>query len=403
MNDKWLVGALMVLSLAYQVFLNRLSVRSAKNSIPDNVKDIYDEVTYQKWQRYHREKNRNDLFMTLISFALQAVMMFAGVYAAAVAHVENVYAQTLIVVSLLMVADTVICLPFAWTDTMKIEQRYGFNKATAKTFAADQVKNLIISLLMMNGLMCLLALIHRAMGDWMLVLFTAALALVMLCMTFLAPVFNRIFNKFTPLEDGALKTKLTALLESHGYHVKSIEVMDASRRTTKSNAYFTGFGKMKTIVLYDTLLSSMDEDEICAVFSHEMGHGLHRDTLKMNGLNLLNFAMLAVLLWLAVRTPGVHIAFGFAGVNYGFAFVLLSMALGVFQSLTQLCLCAYSRRAEYRADRQAVAEGYAEPLTRALRKLQKDNFGDPAPSPLLVALTYTHPPLSERLKAIEGE
>ena len=121
---------------------------------------------------------------------------------------------------------------------------------------------------------------HKSLGDWMIVVFTAVMTLLVLGISFLSPILTKIFNKFTPLEDGELKDKLTALLEKHGYKVRAIQVMDASRRSTKSNAYFTGFGKMKTIVLYDTLIEQMTTDEICAVFAHEMGHGLHKDTLK---------------------------------------------------------------------------------------------------------------------------
>ena len=198
-----------------------------------------------------------------------------------------------------------------------------------------------------------------------------------------------------------LKDKLTRLLVKHGYHVKAIEVMDASRRTTKSNAYFTGFGKMKTIVLYDNLLNAMTPDEICAVFAHELGHGLHKDVLKQQIMNLGNLLLMAIAVWLTVREPAMHEAFGFAEVNYGFAFVLLGGLLGLIQPLTGMAMNAYSRHAEYRADAQAVKEGYGEALIGGLKQLAKENFSNLAPSKALVVLEYSHPPLSERIAAIE--
>jgi STE24 endopeptidase len=179
--------------------------------------------------------------------------------------------------------------------------------------------------------------------------------------------------------------------------------MDASRRTTKLNAYFTGFGKMKTIVLYDNLVNQMSPDEICAVFAHELGHGLNKDVLKQQIMNMGNLLLMGCVVWLAVRDPQIHAAFGFETVNYGFAYILLSVGLGLVQPLYGLLMSAYSRFAEYRADRQAVKEGYGDALVTGLKKLAKENFADLAPSPLLVALEYSHPPLSARIEAIEKE
>ena len=178
--------------------------------------------------------------------------------------------------------------------------------------------------------------------------------------------------------------------------------MDASRRTTKSNAYFTGFGKMKTIVLYDNLVKSMTTDEICAVFAHEMGHGLHKDTLKNQILTFVQMAILSVLAWLTLRSEELFTQFGFSTVNYGFAIILIvSAEFALISPLFGLLVNLHSRRAEYRADRQAVKEGYADALVSALKKLARENFSDLAPSPIIVKLEYSHPTLSQRIAAIK--
>ena len=252
--------------------------------------------------------------------------------------------------------------------------------------------------------MGLLAWLHLSLGDWVVVLFTGAVFALTLGISFLyGPVFSRLGNHFTPLEDGELKDKLMALLTKHGYQVKAIEVMDSSRRTTKLNAYFTGFGKLKSIVLFDNLVNAMETDEIVAVFAHELGHGLNKDVLKQQIMNLGNLFLMAVAVWLTVRTPAMHEAFGFTAVNYGFAFVLLGGLLGLIQPLTGMGMNAYSRHAEYRADAQAVKEGYGEALVGGLKKLAKENFSHLAPSKLLVVLEYSHPPLAERIAAIEKQ
>jgi STE24 endopeptidase len=287
---------------------------------------------------------------------------------------------------------------------MVIEQKYGFNRSTVKTFVIDQVRGFIIEIVLGVILMGLLAWLHISMGDWVILLFTGVVFALTLGISFLyGPVFSRLGNKFVPLEEGELRQKLEALLTKHGYQVKAIEVMDASRRTTKSNAYFTGFGKMKSIVLYDNLVTSMTPDEICAVFAHELGHGLNKDVLKQQIMNLGNILLMAVAVWLTVRTPAMHQAFGFAKVNYGFAFILLTALLELIQPLTGMAMNAYSRYAEYRADQQAVKEGYGEALIGGLKKLARENFSNLAPSPALVVLEYSHPPLAQRIEAIEGK
>ena len=161
---------------------------------------------------------------------------------------------------------------------------------------------------------------------------------------------------------------------------------------------------MKTIVLYDTLVESMTPEEICAVFSHELGHGLHKDTLKNQILSFGQMIILGVLAWLTLRTPEIFTAFGFTGVNYGFAVILImSIEFALFAPLYGLLVNWLSRKAEYRADAQAVAEGYGKELVSGLKKLARKNYADLAPSPLLIKLEYSHPPLSRRIDAIEKQ
>jgi STE24 endopeptidase len=285
---------------------------------------------------------------------------------------------------------------------MVIEQKYGFNRSTVKTFVIDQVRSFLIEVVLNMVLVGLLALIHRAMGDWVVVLFAGAVFALTQAISFLyGPVFSRLGNKFVPLEEGELKDKLLALLNKHGYQVKAIEVMDASRRTTKLNAYFTGFGKLKTIVLYDNLVNAMTTEEICAVFAHELGHGLHKDVLKQQIMNFGNLLLMAVVVWLSVRDPQLHAAFGFGEINYGFAYVLAGIGLSLTQPLSSMAMNAYSRFAEFRADRQAVQEGYGDAMVTSLKKLAKENFAHLAPSPINVVLEYSHPPLSQRIANVE--
>ena len=396
--------AIVILSVVflYHMLLRLIEYRSARNPIPLNVLDVYDLDTYKKWRAYHGEKCRLGAFSALAGFIVELVLILPNLYAAFARLFPDTPFLQMLAVILLSAVGALADLPFEYYDTMGIEEKYGFNRSTKKTFWLDQLKGLLISLVLMAAIGSLLLGAHTWLGDWLIVVFAGAMTLLTLGISFLYPFFSRIFNKFTPLEDGELKNKLTALLEKHGFKVRAIQVMDASRRSTKSNAYFSGFGKMKTIVLYDTMVQAMTTDEICAVFAHEMGHGLHKDTLKNQLLSFVQMLFLGVLAWLTLRTPEIFLSFGFPGVNYGFAlFLIMSVEFALIAPLFGLLVNGISRRAEYRADAQAVEEGYGEALISALKKLTRENFGELAPSPLLVKLEYSHPTLSQRITAIE--
>ena len=402
MNIKIIILTVLTIIYLYEMTIHVIGMRSVNNPVPDNVADVYDPDTYRKWKQYHGEKTRLALTTTTVSWIISMLLMAFNVYAAFAGLFPKTLFMQMLAVMILSALTDLLLIPFSWYDTMHIEEKYGFNRSSSKTFRADQLKSFLISLILMAAVGGLLIWIHQALGDWMIAVFAGVMMLIVLLIVFLFPVFSRIFNKFTPLEDGELKNRLTGLLEKHGYHVRGIQVMDASRRTTKSNAYFTGFGKMKTIVLYDTLLNRMTPDEICAVFAHELGHGLHRDTLRNQCMTFLQMLIIGVLAWLTLRSAEIYPPFGFDGVNYGFAVILImSVEFALIAPLFSLLVNRFSRKAEYRADGQAVKEGYGEALIEGLKKLSKDNLADLSPSPLLVRLTYSHPTLSQRITAIE--
>lgn len=399
---KLLVLLFLTLGAAYRLALNIVQYRSAGNPIPENVADVYDAETYATWRRYSAENCRLSILSTVLSFLFSLVLLCTNAYAAFVSLFgAHIFMQMLAVVLLDCAVSTVISVGINYYKTMVIEEKYGFNRSSIKTFVFDQIRALLLEVCLSLFLVWLLFFLHTNLGDGMIVLFAIVVFCFTLVISFLYPIFSRIGNKFVPLEDGELKDSLMNLLTKHGYQVKAIEVMDASRRTTKLNAYFTGFGKLKTIVLYDNLVNAMTPEEICAVFSHELGHGLHKDVLKMQIMNFGNLLLMAVVVWLAVRDPQLHAAFGFETLNYGFGYVLAGIGLGLVQPLSSMVINAYSRRAEFRADRQAVQEGYGDAMVTALKKLAKENFAHLAPSPINVVLEYSHPPLSQRIAKVE--
>ena len=404
MNFKIIAIVILLLVFFYELLLKAIHWRSAENPIPENVSDVYDRESYQKWRAYHKEKCALSLFQGVVSFAISLLLILPNVYAAFAKLFPSALFLQMFAVLLLSEIASLALIPFAYYDTMGIEEKYGFNRSTKKTFWLDQLKSFLIDLVLTVAIGSVLMGLHLALGNWLILAFAVVMTLLFLMISFLYPIFSKVFNKFDPLPEGELKDKLTGLLEKYGYRVRAIQIMDASRRSTKSNAYFTGIGKMKTIVLYDTLVQTMTPDEICAVFAHEMGHGLHKDTLKNQILSFLQMLVLGTLAFLTLQSADIFVPFGFDAVNYGFALILImSVEFSLIAPLFGLLANWLSRRAEYRADTQAVQEGYGAALVSALKKLAKENFSDLSPSPVLVKLEYSHPPLSQRIAAIEKQ
>lgn len=405
MNFKIIGLILIAIGFIYDIFLEIVSYLSKNNPIPENVANIYDAETYNKWLAYHKETSMLSIISKSVSLLIYMLMIGLDIYPKiAAAAGGNVYLSAIAVLLICTVIDSVPDGIFAYIGTMKIEQKYGFNKTTMKTFISDRIKSLLISAVMLSGIISAFIAIYSTIGDWLLLIFSVIMVVFLFFIMFLYPYLSRINNKFTPLEDGELRSKLTALLEKNGYRVRDIQVMDASRRTTRSNAYFSGYGKTKTIVLFDTLIESSTPDEIVAIFAHELGHGLHKDIVKNSFISIMQIVVLVILAWLTVKTSAIYPDFGFDRLNYGFALILvLTAEFPIIAPLFMLASSAVSRRAEYRADAHAVKEGYGEALIAALKKLAKDNLSDLSPSGIEVLLTYSHPPMSSRIEAIERE
>ena len=401
MELKIIVLIVVFLSALYSVALNIIRYRSTKNPTPESVQDVYDAETYAKWKKYSAEHCRVDMISTAVSTLVSLLLLVTNAYSAfASLFPSSIHLQLLAVILLDVAVSVIVGVGFSYVKTMVIEEKYGFNRSTLKTFILDQIRGVIVALLISVGLAELMTLL--TINGALIVVFGIAFFAISMLTSILYPYLSRIGNKFTPLEDGELKTRLLEMLSKHGYQIKAIEVMDASRRTTKLNAYIAGLGKTKTIVLYDNMLERMTTDEICAIFAHEMGHGLHKDVLKGQLMSVGYIALISAVVYFTVCEPRFYTQFGFEQVNFGFAYLLTGIGLGIVQPLTSLIMNARSRAAEYAADRQAVIEGYGEPMISAFKKLAKDNFANLSPSKINVVLEYSHPPISDRVVAVKA-
>lgn len=401
MTLKLIVIIMVIIRYLYSIVLDVIKYRSSNNPIPDTVSDIYDQETYLKWRKYSAEHCRLNMISSIISCMITLALFITNAYAlfSSLFPSNNIHLQLIAIILVETIVDLVVGTVFSYVRTMVIEQKYGFNRSSIKTFIFDVIRSTILGFLLSLGLSELMTLFM--FGDWIIIVFATVIFATTMLISFLYPYLSRIGNKFTPLEDGELKNMLMELLSKHGYKIKSIEVMDASRRTTKLNAYIAGIGKTKTIVLYDNLIERMTVDEICAIFAHELGHGLHKDVLKSQFLSICNIAIMSAIVLLTVNNVELYTQFGFNSINFGFAYILASVGIGVVEPFIGILINARSRSAEYAADRQAVMEGYGEHMITAFKKLAKDNFANLSPSKINVILEYSHPPIHSRVEAVE--
>ena len=399
---KFVILGVMVFNLGYDLVMRVLSVRQKKKPLPENVRDIYDEKEYSRWREYSAERSRAGLVSTLADFVLGLVLFGTDILSAVYnALPGGAYGKSILLMFVYALFLTVWSIPYEYYVTMKIEGKYGFNKTTVKTFVTDTVSNFIINFLVNIALMCFAMFMYDLMG----MVFFAALflfaAVFMVAVNMLSMTFMRVFNKFTPLPDGSLRDTLVKMFRDAGYELTDIRVMDASRRTTKVNAFCTGLGRFKKIALYDNLVENYTEDEIAAVFAHELGHFRHRDTAKMTLYNVLRMAALTALIAMFAAVPQFSTDYGFADVNFAFAVIALSgVLLAPVMTILGIPSSILGRRYEYRADRMAAELGYGEAMVSVLKKLTRDNFSELNPHPVIVALEHSHPTVGQRIDAI---
>ena len=399
---KYAFLALVGLEYVWSVICYLLAARQRKKPLPDCVKGIYDEEQYARWVAYTKEKKRmgffHNIFMTLFTLAVFAFDLFALVHGAI--GVSGLWGDV-ILMSLFSAVTHLLELPTDYYFTFRIEEKYGFNKSTKKTFWLDQVKNLILNLIINNGLMLAAYGLWRLMGNWLALGMFLFLAVIMVIMSFFALPMQKLFYKFTPLPEGALRDRLVGLFTAHGYNAQEIYVMNASKRTTRANAFCAGLGKGKKIALFDNLVNSYSEDEITAVFAHELGHAKHRDTLKLTVLQLFIYAILSVVIAFMLGSEAVSLAMGFDSHSAAAVFIALSaVVLGPMMTILMAPVNILSRCFERAADTFAVENGLGDPLIESLTRLSKDNLADLNPHPFLSAIGDSHPTLGERIQVI---
>ena len=400
-----IIYTLIIGGFIFQFWLSRLNYNNRNAELPEEVKGVYNEDEYKKWLEYYMENHRFSKITSIVN-----IIIFLGLLVFRVFPLfgelsegvsSNFHIQTLVFLGLYFLISFVIGIPFSYYDTFVIEEKYGFNKATKKTFIFDKIKSLLLTIILGGGLVYLITVLFEHAGNLFYILTWASLIVIILLIQVLyVRVFIPIFNKLTPLDDGELKDMIHEFANKVGYEVTKISVMDASKRSSRLNAFFVGFGRFKQIVLYDTLIEKMNNEEILAVLAHEIGHNKHKHIIFNLAQTAVTLSIYMGALWLVISNPEFSTAFGFEGLNFGFSLILFTVLLEPISVVLGLLTSYISRRHEFQADRFAASNFKKEPMESALKVLVKENFSHLTPHPLYVKLLYSHPPVYQRIRAI---
>ncbi len=400
-----LVIVFVLAEYSWSAVLTFLNIKASRRPIPDLLTDLYDETQYRKQQAYAMTNRKfsliSGLVSTLVTLAIFAFGGFARFDAAARSVSASPVMQSLVFWGIFYLISWVISIPFDLYRTFVIEQRFGFNRTTPKLFVTDTVKSLLMNLLILGAVLALCVWIYTLTPRWFWLIAWGAVTLFSLFMQyFYSQLIVPLFNKQTPLPEGELRDAIEAFADRVGFRLDNIFVIDSSKRSSKSNAYFTGFGRKKRVVLYDTLQEQLTTEEIVGVLAHEIGHYKHHHIILSS---LEGFATNLLMFWLFslfIGSSALAAAAGCAEPSFHVNLAVFSLIYTPLSLLLDLVTNVISRRHERQADAFARAHGYGPAEASALKKMSAKSLANLTPHPVVVFTEYSHPTLYERVKAL---
>ncbi len=398
--------------VSFDFFLERilsyLNSKSAKKPLPNELAGIYDEEKYAKSQAYNAESDQFGAFSATLSYVLTFSAIAFGWFGLLDKWLRGFSPfepiTTLLFFGVLFIMSDFISTPFSYYKTFVIEEKYGFNKMSRKLFWMDKLKGYLLTILIGGILLALLIYLVMAMGSGFWIYFWVIISVVILFLNmFYTSLLLPLFNKLTPLEDGELKSSITTYAQKVTFPLTNIFVMDGSKRSSKGNAFFSGLGKKKKVVLFDTLIENHTVEELTAVFAHEVGHFKKKHIILGTVISILSIGLTLYVLSLMVFNTEVSWAMGgdmtalhLNILAFGILYSPISMIIGLFSN-------ALSRKNEFEADQYARDTYAGQPLIDGLKKLSSDQLSNMTPHPAYVFVHYSHPPLLQRIRSIAGK
>jgi STE24 endopeptidase len=388
------------------LFAELLNLKALRPELPGEFADTFDAEKYEKSQEYTRDGTRFQVISATFSLTVFLAFWVMGGFGWLDGMVrgwsDNEVVRGLYYVALLYVGSTLISLPFDLYDTFVLEEKYGFNKTTPATFVVDRIKGIVLAAALGAPVLGLIFWFFDKFDNaW--VYAWAVMTVFSLVLAYVGPKYIfPLFNKFEPLEDGELKTSINSMAERCEFPLTEVSVIDGSRRSTKANAFFAGFGKNKKIALYDTLIEKQSTPELVAVLAHEIGHFKKKHIVQGIALGIVEIGVIFFLMGLFMKNVGLSAAFGVTEVSVYTSLVFFFMLFKPIEKLLSIGKSILSRKNEFEADAYA-SEVTGEPrsLMSALKKLSADSLSNLTPHPFYVFMHYSHPPMLERLSALE--
>jgi STE24 endopeptidase len=403
----WIIIGIILFDFIFEKILDYLNDARLSETIPEEVRGIYDEEKYRQSQKYYKINSRFSLLTSTFSLALILIMLFAGGFGMLDGWVRslsgNVYIRTLLFFGTLGIAADLLSLPFQLYVTFVIEEKFGFNKTTPSTFMKDKLKTWALGAILGGGILMFVLWAWQSAGNMFWVIVFGGLSAFMIFMAmFYTRLIVPLFNKQTPLEEGELRTAIDEFSLDAGFRLDNVFVIDGSKRSTKANAYFSGLGPRKRIVLYDTLIKDLETDEVVAVLAHEIGHYKMKHVLKGMVMSLLQSGLMIWLLSLAIGLPVLSQAIGAEEQSFYMGLVAFGLLFSPISFLTGILSNLQSRQYEYQADNYARGYKLGAQLINALIKLSVKNLSNLTPHPAYVFFHYSHPTLLQRKARIES-
>ncbi len=398
---------ILILEFVVSTVLNYLNSRHFKDEVPEDLKDVYNQEEYQKSQAYKLTNYRFGIFTSIFSLTLILLFLMLGGFGwvddFVMDKTENPILQALLFFGMIMIGSDILSTPFGIYQTFGIEEKFGFNKTTVKTFILDKIKGWAMTLIIGGALLALVIWFFQFAGKnfW---LYTWALIAVftLFINLFYSKLIVPLFNKQEPLPNGSLKEKIEGYAQNVGFDLQHIFVINGSKRSTKANAYFSGFGKEKRVTLYDTLINDLDEDEIVAVLAHEVGHYKKKHIIFNLITSILLTGVMLFILSLFINNPDISLAIGVNRPSFHAALIGFGILYSPVSEITGLLMNHFSRKFEYEADNYAKNTFAALPLVSSLKKLSKNSLSNLTPHPAYVFMHYSHPPLIDRIRNLKA-
>ena len=404
----YIILGIITANFLLEQFLEYVNNRNRKATLPDRLKGIYDENEYQKSIAYQRANGRFSLITSTFSFVLSFVLLSTGFFGwldiTLRPDFDNLILHALVYFAILFVASDLLTLPFQLYSTFVIEEKFGFNRTTPKLFITDKLKGYLLSILIGGsiGYIFLYLVIEIGPDFWWYFWGVAALFTLLLNM-FYTSLIVPIFNKLTPLEAGPLKEAIEAYSRKVNFPLDNIFVIDGSKRSSKSNAFFSGLGRKKKIVLYDTLIENHSQEELVAVLAHEVGHYRKKHIISGYLLSVLQIGVTLYILSLLVFNEQLSYALGAAQISIPVNLIAFGILYSPISTVIGLLMNIWSRKNEFEADAYATHTYNGSALQTALKKLSAKNLSNLLPHHWYVFFHYSHPPLLQRLEAIDKE